>query len=43
MTLSKAYLKKKKARFLIKQILKDEIEKKNINKKNIAKQKKNSN
>jgi len=42
MTLSKAYLKKK-ARFLIKQILKDEIEKKNINKKNIAKQKKNSN
>jgi hypothetical protein len=38
--LIKGILEKKKARFLIKQILKDEIEKKNINKKNIAKQKK---
>jgi hypothetical protein len=40
MTLSKAYLKKKKARFLIKQILKDEIEKKTSIKKTLQNKKK---
>jgi small-conductance mechanosensitive channel len=38
--LIKGILEKKKARFLIKQILKDEIEKQNINKKTLQNKKK---